>query len=76
MMGICFLTLFIANNLIGWIGTFYEKLGPLAFWALHAGIAAAGGLLVLLFGGALQRALEPRRTQGLRPAAMTQEVER
>jgi POT family proton-dependent oligopeptide transporter len=76
MMGICFLTLFIANNLIGWIGTFYEKLAPLAFWALHAGIAAAGGVLVLIFGTALQRALEPHRTQGLRPAAMTQEVER
>jgi POT family proton-dependent oligopeptide transporter len=76
MMGICFLVLFIANNIIGWLGTFYEQMTPLAFWAMHAGIAATGGILVLLFGGALKRVLEPRATQGLRPAAMTVEIER
>ena len=64
MMGICFLTLFVANNLIGWIGTFYEQMTPLAFWLLHAGIAAAGGILVLLFGPVLRRILEPRETAG------------
>jgi hypothetical protein len=31
---------------------------------------------VLLFGPALKRILEPAATQGLRPAAMTEEVER
>jgi proton-dependent oligopeptide transporter, POT family len=76
MMGICFLNLFVANNLIGWIGTFYEQMTPLAFWVMHAGIAATGGILVLLFGPMLKRVLEPAETQGLRPAAMTQEVER
>jgi POT family proton-dependent oligopeptide transporter len=76
MMGICFLVLFVANNLIGWIGTFYEQMTPLAFWALHAAIAAAGGLLVMAFGRALMRVLEPQETQGLQPAAMTLEVER
>ena len=76
MMGIVFLNLFVANNLIGWIGTFYEQMTPLAFWAMHAGIAAAGGLLVLVFGPSLRRILEPEETQRLRPAAMTQEVER
>lgn len=76
MMGICFLVLFIANNLIGWVGTFYEEMTPVAFWAMHAAIAAAGGILILLFGRALARVLEPHATQGLRPAAMTEEVER
>lgn len=76
MMGICFLVLFVANNLIGWIGTFYEQMTPLAFWLLHAGIAAAGAILVLLLGPVLKGVLEPRETQGLRPAAMTREVER
>ena len=76
MMGIVFLNLFVANNLIGWIGTFYEQMTPLAFWAMHAGIAAAGGLLVLIFGPYLRRILEPEEAQELRPAAMTQEVER
>ena len=76
MMGICFLTLFVSNNFIGWIGTFYERMGPLAFWSLHAMIAAAGGILVLLFGPSLGRVLEPQETQGLRPSAIIQEVER
>jgi len=75
MMGICFLVLFVANNLIGWIGTFYEQMTPLPFWLLHAAIAAAGGILVLLFGPWLRRVLEPQETQGLRPAAMTREIE-
>ena len=76
MMGISFLVLFVANNLIGWIGTFYQQMTPLSFWLLHAGIAATGGILVLLLGPVLSQVLEPRATQGLRPAAMTQEVER
>jgi len=76
MMGICFLVLFVANNLIGWVGTFYAEMTPLAFWLMHAGIAAAGGVLVLLFGRPLKRILEPAATGGLRPAAMTVETER
>jgi proton-dependent oligopeptide transporter, POT family len=77
MMGVCFLTLFVGNNVIGWLGGYYEPLGPLAFWLLHAGIGAAGALLVLLFKGPLQRALEVSvRDEPLRPGAATVEVER
>jgi POT family proton-dependent oligopeptide transporter len=57
MMGIVFLSLFVANNLIGWIGGFYERMSPSEFWALHAAIAATGGLVVLIFGRALGRVL-------------------
>ena len=59
MMGAAFLVLFVANNLIGYIGTLYEQLGPSAFWALHAGIGAAGGILAFLYSRTLGRALEP-----------------
>lgn len=52
-----YLTLFISNLLIGWIGALYERITPAAFWALHAAIAAAGGLLVLVLGGRLRGAL-------------------
>lgn len=60
MMGVCFLTLFVANNSIGRIGTYYERMTPIAFWALHAGIGVSGGLLALLFGRTLGRILEPQ----------------
>jgi len=58
LMGLCFMSLFIANNLIGWLGGFYEKMSPAGFWALHAAIGAGGGLLVLLFGNRLGLVLQ------------------
>jgi POT family proton-dependent oligopeptide transporter len=57
LMGLTFMTLFIANNLIGWLGGFYEKMGPTTFWAMHAAIAAGGGIVVMLFGRRLSRVL-------------------
>jgi POT family proton-dependent oligopeptide transporter len=63
MMSGAFLVLFVANNLIGWIGTFYEQLGPLAFWALHATIGGVGGVLAFLFSRTFGRLLEPQPSQ-------------
>jgi POT family proton-dependent oligopeptide transporter len=60
MMGSVFLTLFVANNLIGQIGTTYEHMAPAAFWALHAVIGFAGGLIAYLFGRTWGRILEAR----------------
>jgi hypothetical protein len=68
LMGLAFMSLFISNNLIGWIGGFYEKMTPAEFWAMHAAIAAGGGLFVVLFGRRLSRALHPaRRVDQLSP---------
>lgn len=58
MMGVAFLTLFVASIVMGRLGGFYEALGPLQFWMLHAAIPAIGGVAVLVFGGALSRALK------------------
>jgi len=57
LMGTVFLTLFIANFIVGWLGGFYERMSPLEFWAMHAAIAAAGGVLALIFGKRLEDAL-------------------
>jgi POT family proton-dependent oligopeptide transporter len=57
MMGVAFLSYFVGNMLMGWIGTFYEPLGPTNFWLLDAAIALAGALLVLVLGRPLTRAL-------------------
>ena len=59
LMGLAFMSLFISNNLIGWIGGFYEKMRPVEFWAMHAAIAACGGILVVLFSRRLSRVLQP-----------------
>ncbi len=58
MMGIAFLSLFIANLLVGWLGGFYEAMGPIAFWGMHAAIGAGGLVLVMLFASRLNRVLE------------------
>jgi POT family proton-dependent oligopeptide transporter len=57
LMGLAYMSLFVSNNLIGWIGGFYEKMMPAQFWAMHAAIAIGGGLLVVLFGRRLSRTL-------------------
>lgn len=57
MVSGAYLTLFIGNVLMGWVGSYYETMTPAAFWALDAAIAAVGALLVLLFGRSLTRAL-------------------
>lgn len=57
LMGCAFLSLFASNTLIGWIGTFYERMTPAEFWALHAAIAATGGILIMVLGKRLQKAL-------------------
>ena len=63
MMGAAFLVLFVGNNLIGWIGTYYEQLGPIAFWGLHAAIGAVGGLLAIAYGASAGRILEPQQAE-------------
>ena len=77
MMGVAFMSLFVSNNLIGWVGGFYERMRPIDFWAMHAAIAATGGVLVMLFGRGLSRVLATAgANQPLRSSARTLEVER
>jgi POT family proton-dependent oligopeptide transporter len=62
LMGAVFLTLFLSNLIIGALGTLYERWGPLAFWTLHAVIAAIGGILALLLGASLHGLLDAAPT--------------
>jgi proton-dependent oligopeptide transporter, POT family len=68
LMGGVFLSLFFGNLAIGWLGSFYERMTPAQFWALHAGISAVGGLLVLLLQRPLARAFEQRERPGTLPS--------
>jgi POT family proton-dependent oligopeptide transporter len=60
LMGVAFLSLFVANTTIGRLGAYYERLGPTSFWTLHAGLAATGALLAMFFGPRLARVLADR----------------
>ncbi|HEX4301514.1 MAG TPA: peptide MFS transporter [Rhizomicrobium sp.] len=60
LMGVALMTLFIANTTLGWIGTFYERMTQPQFWALHAVIAAVGGILAFTLRGPLGRILAAR----------------
>lgn len=55
MMGVAFLTLFLSNTIIGRLGALYEQMTPLQFWAMHAAIAALGGVLALIARRPLER---------------------
>lgn len=53
VLGTYYLSLFIGGVVSGWLGRFYEPLGPTQFWLLHAAILLAGALVILLGGRVL-----------------------
>jgi POT family proton-dependent oligopeptide transporter len=62
MMGVTFLSLFVASLLMGWVGSFYDQMSPAAFWTLDAALGFAGALIVLVLNRPLSRALEAKGT--------------
>ncbi|WP_052730327.1 peptide MFS transporter [Sphingomonas sp. SRS2] len=50
MVGAFYLGLFAGGIFSGWLARFYEPLGPIGFWAMHAGIGLTGAVAVLLLG--------------------------
>jgi POT family proton-dependent oligopeptide transporter len=59
MIGVYYLGSAISNIAVGWLGRFYETMGPGQFWLLHAAVAAAGLVFMLLLGGVLNRMMAP-----------------
>ena len=68
MIGIYFLHLFAANNLVGWLGGLLERLSGVQFWSLHALLVGIAALLTLLAALTCRRWLVPK---ALDPAAAT-----
>jgi POT family proton-dependent oligopeptide transporter len=64
MLGFYYVHLFLANNLVGWLGGLIEKMPGTQFWLLHAGLIAAAGAVLLvarqLFGHVLAPTDEPK----------------
>jgi proton-dependent oligopeptide transporter, POT family len=47
VIGLYYLNNFAANLTVGWLGGFYEKMTPAAFWLMHAGIMGVAVLLLI-----------------------------
>lgn len=61
MMAVFKLAGAIAYFTLGWLGRFYEPLGPSGFWTLNGAIALGGFTLVALFGRRVGRLLTPAK---------------
>ena len=48
MLGVYFLHLFMANNLVGWLGGLLERMPATQFWLLHVASVGASGVLMLV----------------------------
>jgi POT family proton-dependent oligopeptide transporter len=59
IIGIFYLHLFAANNLVGWIGGLLEKMAATQFWLLHAALAGTAGIIFLVAGRFFGHLLAP-----------------
>ncbi|MEM7101116.1 MAG: peptide MFS transporter [Pseudomonadota bacterium] len=46
IIGAYYVSLFVGGVTSGWLGRFYEDLGPLGFWLIHAGLLIAGMVII------------------------------
>lgn len=60
MIGVYYLSFAAGNFLVGWLGQFYERMSPAAFWGIHAGIMGVGVVFFMVAGPWLKRTLAPR----------------
>jgi len=59
VIGVYYLHLFLGNTFVGWLAGFLETMPGPRFWALHAGLVAAAGVLLLGCRVAFGRLLAP-----------------
>jgi POT family proton-dependent oligopeptide transporter len=63
LMGAVFLSLFVSNFVIGWLGSLFERMTPLQFWQMQSGIAATGGILIFALSRPLARVFDSQGSQ-------------
>ena len=59
IIGIYYLAFFAANNLVGWIGGFLEKMPATQFWLLHSALCGLAGIIFLIAGRLFGHLLAP-----------------
>lgn len=47
MIALCYLHLFAANLLVGWLGGMYDPASAVSFWMVHAGLIAVAAIVLL-----------------------------
>ncbi len=61
LMGVAFLSPFVGHTLMGWVGSYFDKMTPSMFWTIDAAIALAGAAIILALRNTLRRGLDPAR---------------
>jgi POT family proton-dependent oligopeptide transporter len=64
MISVSYLQFVITNFLVGWVGSFYEKMDHTAFWLLHAGFGAVSAVAIVALYRPLSRAFAPAPAAG------------
>jgi POT family proton-dependent oligopeptide transporter len=59
IIGIYYLAFFAANNLVGWLGGFLEKMAATQFWLMHAALCGIAGVIFLVAGHFFGHLLAP-----------------
>lgn len=59
IIGIYYLHLFAANNLVGWLGGLLERMPATHFWLLHAALSGTAGIVFLIAGRLFGHLLAP-----------------
>jgi proton-dependent oligopeptide transporter, POT family len=63
IIGIYYLAFFAANNLVGWIGGFLEKMSAIQFWLVHSALCGAAGIIFLVAGRLFGHLLAPGESE-------------
>jgi len=66
IIGIYYLAFFAANNLVGWIGGFLEKMPATHFWLLHSALCGTAGIIFLVAGRLFGHLLAPGNNESNR----------
>ena len=59
IIGIYYLAFFGANNIVGWIGGFLEKMPATNFWLLHSALCGTAGIIFFVAGRFFGHLLAP-----------------
>jgi POT family proton-dependent oligopeptide transporter len=64
MIGCYYLHLFLASNLVGWLGGLIERMSGTQFWLLHVGLVSVGAVLFVIISRVFIRQLAPVEEPG------------